>query len=337
MTCRVAVVAMPQPEVSVVIPVHDAMPYLVTCLSSVFEQSIGRDGLEVVAVENGSTDGSAEMLDVLARTWPGLRVAHEARPIGPSRSRNIGIELASGRYVFFLDADDYLGREGLERLVAMADDWGSDIVLGRHRGADGRDVDGIAEAHFKVSRSHVDGRSLFHRIHCQHLFRHDFLTRHALRFPEQVHVGEDYLFVIPACCHASVVSVVGDYDCYYLRQRADGRNISNRLVAPHYSLTAVEHALPLVRQYVDPGPRREYMVGRGLVQLSRLTFGDHFLECDDAERDDVVRRARALVTTWSSPGVLDRLAAPDRRKLRLVEQGRTAELAEVVRALRDEE
>lgn len=316
---------------SVVIPVHDAMPYLLTCLSSVFEQTIGRDRVEVVAVENGSTDGSAELLDQTVRTWPGLRVVHEPQPAGPSRSRNIGIDLAAGRYVFFLDADDYLGRETLERVAAMADEYASDIVLGRHRGADGRDVDGIAEGHFTRCEARVDGRSFFHRIHCQHLFRRSFLTQHQLRFPEQVQVGEDYLFVIPACCHASVISVVGDYDCYHLRQRDDGRNISSRLVAPHYSLAAVEQALPLVSRYVAAGLRREYMVRRSLVQLARLTFAGNFLACDDAERAEAVRRGGALLATWSSPGLLDRLAEPDRQKLRLVAEGRTAELAELVR------
>jgi len=96
-----------EPTISVVVPVYNAMPYLVTCLASVMEQSIGRERIEVVAVDDGSIDGSGDQLDLLAGCWDGLRVVHQERAGGPSRARNIGLDMAVGRYVFFLDADDY--------------------------------------------------------------------------------------------------------------------------------------------------------------------------------------------------------------------------------------
>ena len=88
---------MTRPDISVVVPVHDAMPYLVTCLASVLEQSIGRDRLELVAVDNGSADGSAAVLDLLAACWPGCRVAHQEGSGGPSSPRNRGLDMATGR------------------------------------------------------------------------------------------------------------------------------------------------------------------------------------------------------------------------------------------------
>ena len=84
-----------RPEVTVVVPVFDAMPYLVTCLSSLMEQSIGRDRLEVVAVDDGSTDGSGTQLDLLAASWPNLHVVHQAASGGPSRPRNTGLDRAN--------------------------------------------------------------------------------------------------------------------------------------------------------------------------------------------------------------------------------------------------
>src|SRR5437763_445605 len=105
---------MPQPEVSVIIPVYNAMPYLLTCLSSVLEQTIGRDELEVLAVDDGSTDDSVGQLRLLAAGWPGLRVFRQSHSGGPSRPRNLGLARANGRYVFFLDADDYLAPQALQ-------------------------------------------------------------------------------------------------------------------------------------------------------------------------------------------------------------------------------
>jgi len=80
------------------------------------EQSIGRHRVEVVAVDDGSTDGSGEQLEILAKFWDNLIVVHQENSDGPSRPRNVGLEKATGRFVFFLDADDYLGPEALQRM-----------------------------------------------------------------------------------------------------------------------------------------------------------------------------------------------------------------------------
>ena len=87
---------MPQPDVSVIVPVWNAMPYLVTCLSSLLEQTIDRGRMEVVAVDDGSTDGSGEQLDLVAACWPTLQVVHQPASGGPSRPRNVALDRASG-------------------------------------------------------------------------------------------------------------------------------------------------------------------------------------------------------------------------------------------------
>nr|WP_037887320.1 glycosyltransferase family 2 protein [Streptomyces viridochromogenes] len=115
------------PDVSVIIGAYNAMPYLTRCVTSVMEQTIGYDRIELIAVDDGSTDGTGAELDRLAQEFPGvMRVVHQANSGGPSAPRNAGLELARGRYVFFLDADDHLGPQALERMVAMADANGSE-------------------------------------------------------------------------------------------------------------------------------------------------------------------------------------------------------------------
>src|SRR5688572_27634185 len=120
-----------RPTVSVVVPVWNVVPWLDQCLASVEQQTLGTRDLELIAVDDGSTDGSGDMLDAFARDRPWVTVVHQANSGGPGAPRNVGMDLARGRYLFFLDADDYLGDEALERLVAMAERNQSDIVLGR--------------------------------------------------------------------------------------------------------------------------------------------------------------------------------------------------------------
>ena len=124
--------------VSVIVPVWNVEPWLRQSLDSALDQSIGRDRLEIVAVDDGSTDGSGAILDEYARRHEQLQVVHIENSGGPGRPRNVAMAQARGRYLFFLDGDDYLGPEALERLVDMAERNGSDIVVARIVGIDGR-------------------------------------------------------------------------------------------------------------------------------------------------------------------------------------------------------
>lgn len=80
--------------VSVVVPVWNTEPWLMQCLDSVAAQTIGTDRVELIAVDDGSTDGSAAMLDAHAATRPWMRVVHQSNSGGPGGPRNRGIDLA---------------------------------------------------------------------------------------------------------------------------------------------------------------------------------------------------------------------------------------------------
>ncbi|CAM5249626.1 glycosyltransferase [Streptomyces californicus] len=122
-----------------IIGAYNAMPYLTKTLTSVVEQTIGRDRLEIITVNDGSTDGTGDELERFAAQYPGLfQVFHQENSGGPSAPRNKGLDNARGKFVFFLDADDYLGAEALERMLAMAEKNNTDVVLGKMVGVNGR-------------------------------------------------------------------------------------------------------------------------------------------------------------------------------------------------------
>ena len=125
-------------DVSVVIPVFNAMPYLHELLESLAGQDLPDDAYEVIAVNDGSTDDSGAELDAFAERHPNVRVVHQENTGWPGGPRNRGLDLARGRYVFFADADDLLGPEALRRLVAFADEHGSDVIVPRMVGLNGR-------------------------------------------------------------------------------------------------------------------------------------------------------------------------------------------------------
>src|SRR5262245_56468575 len=126
------------PDVSVVLPVYNTRPYLSRCLASLAAQTIGGDRMELVAVDDGSTDGSGAELDRFARRRGWVHVLHQPNSGGPAGPCNRGLEKATGRFVFFLGADDYLAPHALEHMVDAADRWDSDVLLPKMVGVNNR-------------------------------------------------------------------------------------------------------------------------------------------------------------------------------------------------------
>jgi glycosyltransferase involved in cell wall biosynthesis len=213
------------PDVSVVIPVWNVERFLPECLDSVLTQTIGRDRLEVVAVDDGSTDRSGALLDEYAARYPQVKAIHEPNSGGPGRPRNVGLDHATGTYVFFLDADDYLGSEALERLVAMAERNSSDIVLAKMVGVDGRMV---PTRPFRRNLDRARLSQVYSTLTVLKLFRRSLIERVGLRFAEGLRGGEDGPFTAQAYLEAGVISVVADYDCYYCRLREGSQTKSGR-------------------------------------------------------------------------------------------------------------
>ena len=91
-----------QPIISVIIPIYNTRDYLPRCLTSILKNTY--QNLEILCIDDGSTDGSAEVLDEFAQSDARLKIIHKANE-GISATRNLGLNLASGEYVAFIDSD----------------------------------------------------------------------------------------------------------------------------------------------------------------------------------------------------------------------------------------
>lgn len=104
-------------RVSVIMPCFDGLPYLRQSLASVLTQTHAE--LELIVIDDGSTDGSREFVAEQARLDPRIRPLATSGREGPATARNLGIAAASGRYLAFLDADDIWLPEKLDRQLAF--------------------------------------------------------------------------------------------------------------------------------------------------------------------------------------------------------------------------
>ena len=106
------------PKVSVVIPVYNVEKYLGECLDSVLRQTLNE--IEIICVDDGSTDGSAAILQKYAAADPRIRLISQANA-GLSAARNAGMDAATGKYIYFLDSDDYISADAMEKCFSICE------------------------------------------------------------------------------------------------------------------------------------------------------------------------------------------------------------------------
>lgn len=117
---------MPQPKVSIIVPVYNAEKYLKRCVNSLTGQTLRE--IEILLVDDSSTDGSLEVCSQLAREDSRIQVLHKINE-GAGKARNAALEIATGEYLGFVDSDDYVEPDMFQTLYEKALEYDSDLVL----------------------------------------------------------------------------------------------------------------------------------------------------------------------------------------------------------------
>ncbi len=177
-------------KISVIIPIYNTAQYLVTCLDSVIAQS--QKDLEIIVVNNGSTDNSLEILEKYARNDSRIKIIPRIHG-EVANARNDALALATGKFIAFCDSDDSLPKNAYELLLHKAEQTDADIVAGSYYNMDDY---GKQELCLLPVKGTLDIFELFFSTPCvwNKLFRRSFLESHQLRFPELI-MGEDVLFL----------------------------------------------------------------------------------------------------------------------------------------------
>lgn len=186
---------------------------LAKTVRSLLRQSLHEDEYELVFVDDGSTDTTVAYCRSLAERHRNVQVHSIERSGWPGRPRNVGVNHARGEYVLFVDHDDYLFPEALERMYTYAKQNRSDVLLGKEV------VKGGATAGWttwKANQPVVEqpNQSLLQLLTPHKLYRRQFLLDHDVSFPEGRVRLEDYAFNAQVFARAARISVLADYPCY---------------------------------------------------------------------------------------------------------------------------
>jgi glycosyltransferase involved in cell wall biosynthesis len=289
-------------KVSVIVPVYNPGRNIKECIASLLRQSLPSTEYEVIFVDDGSTDATPGLLDHVASEHSNVRVEHIPNSGWPGRPRNVGMDLARGEYVYFVDNDDWLGKRALERLCTMASRNDSDVVIGKVVGH-GKVV---PRTIFRRSRVEVplDWPPLLRLLTPHKLFRKALLVEHGIRFPEGRRRLEDHMFVVHAYFHARRISVLADYPCYHWVLRDVDKNASMRRLDPVGYFDNVREVLDLVERHTQPGPLRDRFYAhwyRGKM-LGRVG-GGAFVRREPKYRRELYEEIRRLAQERYGPAV----------------------------------
>ena len=217
------------PLVSVIIPVYNVEKYLRRCLDSVVNQTL-RD-IEIICVDDGSTDGSLAILEEYAARDPRIKVIKQVNA-GAAKARDAGIRLAGGKYIGFTDADDYIDPNFYERLFSAAVKNGASIAKAGLK----RVVNGVAEEPTWSLNTFIekkqDALPLFARFYYQFtsaIYDSELLKKNKICFAdENFLVGEDVLFLLKVCQKGESFVLVPNVFYYYVKNASSVTHVFSK-------------------------------------------------------------------------------------------------------------
>jgi len=213
---------------SVIVPVYNVQGYLHDCVESLLAQNIDKDLYEIILINDGSKDKSGEIIDRFSQKHKNIRGYHFDNS-GLGATRNKGIGLAEGKYIAFLDSDDFIPKKAYSSLLESAENNNADIVTSPvERFEDGKYT--RSGLHKKVDFTPKIGVELtnapsllYDTTSTNKIYKLEFLKENKLYFPEDI-VYEDIYFTMKSYLNASTINIIEDIT--YIWRIRTGETIS---------------------------------------------------------------------------------------------------------------
>ena len=265
---------MNQPLVSIILPVYNAQSHLARCVGSICAQTYRN--IEIIILNDGSKDQSLPVCEEFRQKDPRILLVDKANS-GVSDTRNLGLKLASGKYVEFVDSDDYLDPDFTERLVAAAEENEADFVIAPYKmvipaGASkpeqvldkiqdelgvmsvarppevreyGFLPAGVYDKDTFALRLMDKPASYFYSVLWNKLYRRDILTGNDIQFVSEMRWAEDLVFNMQYIQYAEVFASIPQPGYYYVQ---NPQSICHTQIN---AATIVQNKLQVFRYYKD--------------------------------------------------------------------------------------
>mgnify|MGYP001463788212 FL=1 len=253
--------------ISIIVPIYNTpKDYIQKCISSLLKQTYS--SYEILLVDDGSNEDVADYCDELSHKDLRIRVYHQKNR-GVSSARNLGLEVAGGGYIAFVDADDWVEPDYIEKLLSAIEmnaemaicnicyDYGEDS---------NSDLTGSNLKKVEYNKSEVYKELLYSKeiggFLCNKLFKKKFITK---RLDESLHYSEDYVFVAEYCRQITK-AIYLDSKLYHYRQ--DGNSATKELSYNSRIYTLMESYKNIERIYLEELPTEEVFVQKNTLKIA---------------------------------------------------------------------
>ena len=227
------------PKVSVIVPCYNVEKYICTCLDSLLNQTL-RD-IEIICVDDKSPDNVLEILHQYAKRDSRIRVIELPENAGVSVARNTGIDAATGKYIGFVDPDDYVDLDFYEKLYNKAQETEADICVSNIKE---HLLDGSVYVRNYLPRRIIKDKRYFNYTVWCAIYKTSFIKRNKIYCPVGITNGEDTVFCVK--CSVLAKNITGVLNTYYHYIR-----YTNSAETKFYTTKHVESRIKMAHAIVD--------------------------------------------------------------------------------------
>lgn len=261
------------PLISMIVPVHNAAPYLRRCIDSLLAQSFS--DYEIVLIDDGSTDGSADICNEYLSKDSRVKVIRQSNK-GVSTARNRGMEVANGQYLSFIDADDWVEPDFLAVFVEEIDKRGGIVDCMIQGFIEHENQTKQASYNYYPSAKEI-GADLYRLEEnwlisyvWNKLFRKDVIDRWNISYDAQIPIGEDYLFCMAFMGKCTSLTVLPHIGYHYVFPSTSRKHFS--FSAWNRRLDSFDKLLPTLsyipKYDVERFRAREFKIGLYVLRIA---------------------------------------------------------------------
>jgi glycosyltransferase involved in cell wall biosynthesis len=278
--------------ISIIIPVFNVENYITDALESIVRQTIGLENLEVIMVDDCSTDKSREIIDKYASKYENFVAVHLPENSGAAgKPRNIGIEMATNDYLMFLDPDDYFANNACELLYEKITKENGEIVFGKYvnqyeNGDITKPLISLYSFNTPETRLKIDNKQLFFSSPPSiwtKIFKRNFIKNNMIWFPVGI-VGQDLVFLTEAFLKAKHVFFI------------------NQIIASYRVRNNAKDSISFKRNY-------KYMMG--LVKANKLVYDI----CEDNGKLEYFTFFKNHLSFWMYQFILSDLSVSEQKEV----------------------
>lgn len=219
-------------KVSIIIPVYNGMDFLDKCLDSVLNQTY--KNIEIILSNDGSTDGSLKKIKEYSKKYENI-IFESHKNVGLSETRNLALKKATGDYVTYLDVDDFLDNDFIEKMLECNDNY--DIIIGGYRS-----IYSTGKINFEYFTNNTEWNRYRRVTVWARLYKFSFLKKNKIEFPHYRIYGEDVVYTM-RCLSKTENVFITEYIGY--------NNLVNEDSITHRNKALIKREVPKMMKYID--------------------------------------------------------------------------------------